>query len=462
MTTINPLSYLNKVILPKMDNDTSRVPLLLKDSMDNVGRTVMEYKRGGKDSHLAGQERAREEWATTVIWIFMRQALEKFMLNPLMKRVGGLDPDVDIKLLLHKVNPHQAVPQHILKNRSAYLAWAVGKFLIGTMVPVGLIGGVLPKVNQGITRQKKAAEVKAATFSQPTFQKTSPLLTHTPQTTQTSYGWYTPNPWGVPTPMSNAAQPMRFGFLPDAALSHAATFITNPFWGNVAIDLGISGGRIINARNPIDRMEYAGRELSIIAFLYWAGTAVKNQIRGIVDNHFDISTHLNYDTLSWLHTEKNALTSAAWKRDMALIEELKKGLKPDVSTPTWQGLFNKLASNLNGQTGQFKNKALALAHKQGAIETVLRNGKHVVDDRKLLDLGRVIEAAELLKPNALKNTQTFEKYLAKSRFWKHWAMAAGYIVSTSCTAILTPWALHQITKWRTGSTDFPGTMALKS
>jgi hypothetical protein len=468
MTFISPIT--GTKILSALDNESSLWPLLVKDMVDNTGRSMMEYKRGGKGANHAGRERAIEEYATTAVWIGGRKAINHFIVDPIIRRCG-LDPKVDIMLFLKQ--HRQQVPRWIVEQKSAYLTANIARFIVGTLIPVAIIGWAIPTINQAITRFKVTQE-----------QKKQPIY---------------PFPhYGAP--------PLRFGGSTPFALQKVAGLINNEFYGNVAIDMGISGGRLDKARNWVDFMETAVRESSIVLFLYFLGDYVKGHMRRFFDRTCGSVGDLTFDAINWLKTQK--LKPQHWAKEVKFLESLNP-----------KNAFPMISKLLNPKTGRFDhNPILELARLQRNIQvlsseeamslslyrnmfgTSLQNASHkfMVDPRYLLDIGELKEtllkyernpdiiekagswlksrfARGAVKANPfavteelgivnrflkVANPQNFkvemEVCLQKTGRYKLIAMFASYAISTVFLAWLSPMFQHWLTKKVTGSVDFPG------
>lgn len=395
-------------LLSALDNEASLWPLLVKDTVDNVGRSAMEFHRGGADAHHAGRERVIEEFSTMAVWIGGRKALNHALINPVIKGFG-LDPAVDIMLFLK--NKGQAVPRWIAARKNAYLGANVLRFIVGTLIPVGIIGWGIPTVNQAITRFMVAQERQQAA-----------LLYQPPGT-------------------------LRFGAInAGKLLQQSAALINNELYGNVAIDLGISGGRLSKARNPIDAMEIAVRESSIILFLYFLGDYVKGHLKRYCDKTHGTLTQLTFNALNWL--KGRHITPQQWSEETRLLQQL----KPNTG-------FTKMAQLINSKTGRFdKNPLLELARHQGLLEVTRTPRGFALDSRKYVDLAKLkTTLAPLQKGLRTAAPRAYATLLNQTRHYKLVCMAAGYVISGVCLSWLSPMFQHWLTYKVTGKRDFPGT-----
>ncbi len=438
MIKTSPVSFYK--VLTALDDESSLWPLLVKDLIDNTGRSAMEYHRGGQGANHAGRERMIEEYATTAVWIGGRKALNKWLIDPLMRHVG-LDPEVDILLFLKK--HHQKIPRWIMARKNAYLKANFARFIVGTLVPVGIIGWVIPTTNQAVTKAKIAQEQQKE---------------------------YNVAPFDTGSPRQH---PLRFGGNPHT-FEKIASIINNDFYGNVAIDAGISGGRLYKARNWLDFLETGIRESSIVVFLYFLGNYIKGHLRRYCDKQYQTVTNLTYNAISWL--KKYPIHPKQWISQAKFLGHLAP-----------QQAFQTIAHALNPKTGVFDHHPiLELAKHQGnipilAIQPKMPKGPFgkllnaipasnqphfMLDPRKRLDIQDLKlqflnkEGGIMRKLLQNQSNGTFQhrlnKCLAQTSRCKSLAMLSSYLISTVCIAWLTPWFQHWLTFKLTGQVDFPG------
>ncbi len=471
-------------ILSTIDNEDGMAPLWIKDLITNAGRSYMEYNRGGQGAQHAGRERLFEEFSTTLVWLGGREVVNRFLLNPVM-RAMGLDPKVDLALLSQKT---QHVPEWIASRMKQYQVASVARFLIGTLLPVAIIGFVIPPVNQAITRFKLNQEAQKQ-GTQP--GNVAPVKPASPQSIANKL--YPAGSWAQPlqNQVLNPSYPAlltapgmaRFGSFGSQALQLMSNVINNDRISTMAIDAGISGGRFIKARNWVERLEVTIREASIILFLYLLSPFIKNALGGLFDKQRAF-TGLTYDAIHWLG--KKPITASAWKSELALLNNLNA-----------HNGFNKVASLLNPKTGRFDNNPLLeLARLQGKIPILSSKSslpldifrkifgenagnaavKYVLDPRRFLDIDKLKDLPLLTKAAAPGSKQALLKFnpyfskilkaprlndalkqaLTRTKNFKALILLASYGISGVCLAVLSPMFQHWLTYKLTGKVDFPG------
>lgn len=444
--------------LSALDNESSVWPLLTKDMIDNTGRSVMEYRRGGNGAYHAGRERVIEEFATTAVWLGGRKALEKAFIHPLM-RYAGLDPQVDPRLVLAK-----HVPTWLLPKAHAYKLAHLAGWTLGTLLPVLVIGWVIPPFNQQLTRvvvgkEREMARQKALirnhAFGTP-FSKAVPHLTARFQ----QPGYAAPRmPYSgalrVGTPYATKEKPqVRFGQAMQGMLHHLGGLATNDRFNTVAIDAGISSGRLYNGRNWLDRLEIAVRESSIIAFLYVLGPAMKSLFGRVSDRRFGTMNTLTMESLAWLR--KARISPAQWREQQAFLQNLNE--KTAFET------ISKVPLNAKGAFNT--HPILELARLQGKLQVMHDPKRYQLDWRKFLDireLQQTLSRKTGLVNALLKHGETqklWQQCLQRTMRSKLLSLGASYAVSGLCLAWLAPMFQHWLTYRLSGSVDFPGTRRL--
>ncbi len=501
--------------LAALDNQRSLTPLLVKDLINSGGRSFMEYKRGGVGANYAGRERLFEELATTAVWIFGRKFIHKRIFSPVMTKVFKLDPDIDVRLLMK--NPLQKVPAWITESRIPYIRANWINFILGTIIPVAIIGWLIPTINQAITR-KLVAKDKAKSQPQDRIQPKANPMQPVPNTayapsipwsmqsgiqsgmqTQMQYNPFSMNTYGnnaYAYPMQTYPYPMvpystnywQRGYRPwftrfsgiESLGDKMFELVNDAVYGNIIIDGGISGGRLLKARNIPDFAETAVRESSIILFLYFAGDFIKGLLRNTFDKHFHAISKFDYSALQWIKKQK--ITPAKLLSDFYALPE---GFD-----------FGFIDNQLNHATGTFENNFLELARQHGFIKILSKENtsaafaekiwgaerwaskefQHILDPRQFVDIEGIIktfmgiEAAPGAKavPGLIKQfeeafahfsgteSEALKSILTRTSWCKGTALLASYVVSTVCISILAPMLQHWITYKLSGKKDFPG------
>lgn len=234
MTNISPVS--NKFqtgarkFVTGLGKGDALLPVVLLEAAVVAGRTYHAYDRGG---FIEARERGTEEVLGSIFWLGGFQAFNK-MGDAIGKKVLKLD-NVNFEVGKDAVrNPIE----NFMKKYPKYNATTLGAFKLTKVVSSILlantiIGFVVPKINQAITKnyQKSIEEID---------KKKKENLEKTNTTFE--------------------------GGNPQMLLTIANSFENDARYKLLSLDVGIAGGRAVNARNKHERREILFRDLSSIYF----------------------------------------------------------------------------------------------------------------------------------------------------------------------------------------------------
>ena len=176
-------------VISAIGNNSSIYPLLVRDcGIENPIKLGLTYKQNLKDSkemaNNALRERSIDEYVCSAIWLGGIPVMDR-ICNWGIKKLG-YDPNVDMNLFkesskqgleknieLFKDSAKEEVKgiEKVLKNKKTYEKLMAGKFVLSTLIPVLLMGVVLPKMNFALTaklknqqkeKQKAQPEIKNA------------------------------------------------------------------------------------------------------------------------------------------------------------------------------------------------------------------------------------------------------------------------------------------------------------
>lgn len=166
-------------IISAVGNNSSIYPLLVRDCGIEVPTKVyLTYKENQNDKEiqkLATRERFLDEYVGSAIWLGAIP-LEDKIANTFIKR-SGFNPDINLKLLkeedsqgleynikkFEKIAPEAVEDLKKLRGAKAqniYRTMLGTKFLASTLIPIALIGFILPKMIFA-SSAKKIAELKS-------------------------------------------------------------------------------------------------------------------------------------------------------------------------------------------------------------------------------------------------------------------------------------------------------------
>lgn len=250
MSNINRISHsLNKsarTFVSALGRSDALAPIILLEATVVTGRTYHAHKRGG---FIEARERGTEEVLGSIFWLGGVQAFNK-LGDVIGRKVLG-QKDVDFEVGKDAVrNPMKNYMKKFPKyGEKALATFKFAKIASSILLANAVIGFVVPKLNQAITR-KYQGSVEKLEEQNPNLRKNAESFdsfiskTSAKNKKNTSF-------------KGNAAQTLL-------ALSDG--FENDARYKLLSTDVGIAGGRAINARNKQERREILFRDLSSIYF----------------------------------------------------------------------------------------------------------------------------------------------------------------------------------------------------
>lgn len=178
-------------IISSIGNNNSIAPLIIRDcGIEVPTKILMTYNqnKSNKDiAYLAARERFVDEYAVSAVWLG-GVPLMGFIADKLIKKINKFNPNINSKLLKEeefqglkyninkfKEKAPEAVAdlEKIAKNTSKYKRNLAGKFLLQTIIPIALIGWIIPKAVFAWTAKTKEKQAKAKQNNTDTFTKSS-------------------------------------------------------------------------------------------------------------------------------------------------------------------------------------------------------------------------------------------------------------------------------------------------
>ena len=177
------MSFVN--IISAIGNNKSFYPLLVRDcGIEIPTKLGLTYNQNLKDSRQmannAFRERFIDEYGTSAVWIAGPVLLDKFS-NRLIKKCGY---NAGVNMSLFKERKDQGIKYNIekfkdkapeavkdlekaLQNASKYRNLQAGKFALSTLIPIALMGIVLPKLNFKLTEKIREKQERKAELNSP-------------------------------------------------------------------------------------------------------------------------------------------------------------------------------------------------------------------------------------------------------------------------------------------------------
>ena len=180
-------------LISAIGNNKGVAPFIVRDCCIEIPTKVgLTYKQNLKDSkqmaNNATRERLIDEYGTSAVWIggpiimdaFSNWAIKKYGYNAgvnmnLFKEAKFQGIKYNIEKFKEKAPEAVKDLQNALKNKSKFQRLQAGKFLLSTLIPITLMGFILPKLNFKLTEKlNKRQKNKNAVNDNKTINQSSP------------------------------------------------------------------------------------------------------------------------------------------------------------------------------------------------------------------------------------------------------------------------------------------------
>lgn len=272
-----------------MERSDILAPLILLETTVVTGRTYQAHKRGG---FIEARERFTEEIMGSIFWLFGFKMFSNLGDKAGKALLGLKDINFDVasgnvrKPLTNFVKNHSKISE----NKIA--AFKCTKVIGSILLSNAIIGFVVPKINQAITRQYQKSiknvnnshtELYSKGMNFDEFKSKSSLN------------------------KTKKANP-SFGFGASDMFAIANLFENNATAQLLSNDVGTAGGRAINARNKHERYEILFRDVGSIYFYMFCRHNINSLFNKIESGN---STRLNTVSAKKLHDHlvKNAFAN---------------------------------------------------------------------------------------------------------------------------------------------------------
>jgi len=366
-------------------------PIVALEATVTGGRTIQAYKRGGKEE---ARERIIEETTGAIVWLWGVDILNKQGDKILSKYFGtpGTNFDVGTDKVLRtpfKNYMKDGVKKDLTPNKVAALK---GLKVISSILIANLfIGFVVPKINHYITNVILRDEKEKALAE----QKQETQDANIENTKESAEGTDSP----------------AFKGSAVNAMNVFTNAIENTNTGKLlSTDVGITGGRMFNARTKEERNEIAFRDISSIYFYMWARGHV-NSLLNLAES--GRTTRLNPTTAGILHdhlsqfvdSKGGSLSVEEFKRLAQGVEDstikLPEGIKFEEGTLSW---FEKIGNSMRKKPieplkvakvsdleGIIKDSKILDRVREMSKLQPLREGEAVVTKQQIIDAFNVAE-----------------------------------------------------------------------
>ena len=378
-------------VYSKLGDNSSLVPLAIKDIANSCGLTAASYMSG---DNAQGKDRFIDEFGTQAIWLWGIPVYKKLLDIALFKQ-AKLDPEVDARILKNKdilqaakeMAPTESIKNSlkaVAENQSKFKALTVAKFAASTILTAGTYLG-LTKFRHNYTESK----IKKDYFEKMKKQQMN--------------GYNTEN-----IPFSSAfshVHKQNKNSKNVAFTGGVQDFIFDPVKNLMLVDGAITGERLTHAKNPQDFLGYVIKEGFFWAFMYFAGPTLSKALEKFADQKGK-SIDLDSRVIFGKDLEKafNGKDSGIMPKQ---IQEFKKAAKSDLE-------LYKFAVKPDN-----KNLIIKMAKDSGII--TLADGSELVDTRKYIDLKElrgICDKAEKLFTQYKKSEQPLDEFLKSVRSLK--------------------------------------------
>lgn len=335
---INPI--ITAKIFSTLGNNTSLIPLGVKDVSNTLGMTAGSYVSGG---NVEGKDRLIDECGAQVIWLLGIPFFKK-IIDMTVYKAANFNSKIDVRMMknekiLKKAIEHAPTKEikesieRAAKNSKGFKGLAIGKFIAATALTMGSYA-TLTHFRHKHTEKALIKEIKEE-------KKQEDLAFKQKQKAE----------------KLDKAKNIKPSF--GSKMSALEQFMFDPVKNTMIVDGGISSERLAESRNPQDFIGYVVKEGGFWAFMYFLGPAIQKHfekkaakqnkpidldIRVLQDENLkkafadkSIEKQLADLPKEFLEYQKNAPTKGDSKAVLQAKEAARKELEPKI----YESLFEK-------------------------------------------------------------------------------------------------------------------------
>lgn len=418
-------------IVSALGNNSSIYPLLVRDcGIENVAKVAMTYKQNKKESDFiakqAARERIVEEYGTSAVWlggvpfisfladkVIEKKGFSSQISTELLKDNGLQGLETNIKRFKNSAPELVRDLEKVFDNKAAFKKLQVGKFLATTIIPITVMGFILPRLNFNYT-QKKLEENKDKIKE--VIEKKSDLIAQQQNKNAENK---------TELPVSSKSSKLSFKGL-DSVLGFSN------LQKMMILDGGLTVGRVKTARNRDEKAEVAFKMAGMCYLNYRAPKLIEKGLNKVTKTLFGINTELDtkiLDNKEFISAVKNKLVELPTDNTPEKMLEFLE-TKPN-------SLFSKLAE------GQ---------------KLVQFTTDRVRDPRKYVDIKKLAGFKDALSGFMTDSitSGSVEKYAQKALKAKTFNVVANVLISSFLLAVALPKVQFLFRKLRTNSNLEPG------
>ena len=340
-----------------LGNNSSKVPLAIKDIANSCGLTTASYMAG---DNVEGKDRFIDEFGTQAIWLWGIPAYQKVLDLTLFKS-AGLDPKVDSRILKDPKILKAAqdlAPTEAIKNSLKKVSLNQGKFKTLSLIKFAASTILTSVTYLGLTKYRHKYtenQIKKDYFEK---QKNKQILNKNKSSQQVPFSSAFSQVHNNKKDSKNQQVSFTGGF---------EDFIFDPVKNLMIVDASITGERLTHARNPQDFLGYVIKEGSFWAFMYLAGPLIAKALEANAEKKHNKSIDLDARVIE-SEDFKNAFKDGSIKRH---LKAFKNADKSDLAMYKFAVLSKD-------------NLIIDMAKKSDIIE--LFKGSDKVDTRRYINL----------------------------------------------------------------------------
>jgi len=353
-------------IYSTLGNNSSRVPLAIKDIANSCGLTAASYMSGDT---VEGKDRFIDEFGTQAIWLWGIPAYQK-ILNVLMFKPAKIDPAVDVRILkdakifeaAKEFAPTKAIKEsleHVAKHQKLAKNLNLAKFAASTVLTTLTYLG-LTKFRHKYTEEQITKDY----FQKQNNKNVSFMDKKTGATSSIPFS----SAFSAVHNNKNNNQNSNVTFT-----GGVQDFMFDPVKNLMLVDASITGERLTHSRNKQDFFGYVIKEGSFWAFMYFAGPLIAKALEKNAETKHKKSIDLDARVI-FGEQLKESIKNGSLKKH---LKEFKAADLSDVD-------IYKFAVKPNN-----KNLIIEFAKKSDIIELVKDSDR--VDTRRFIDLGSLRE-----------------------------------------------------------------------
>ncbi len=338
-----------------LGNNSSLIPLGIKDVANSCGLTAASYVAGDK---VEGKDRFIDEFGTQAIWLGGIPAY-KFLLDKLIYKPSNLDPKIDVRIFKNKdilVAAKEFAPtkqimtaiENAASKQTKFKALTITKFAASTILTALTYFGLTKfrhKYTEEQIKKDYIAKKQSTAFGQQVPFSSAFDVVHKPNAKNISFT----------------------GGIQD--------FMFDPVKNLMLVDATITGERLSHSRNGQDLTGYAIKEGSFWLFMYGAGKWISDALEKHSEKKYNKSIDL----------DARVIESEEFKKAFA-DGSIKEHLKAFKAADTSDVNIYKYAVNAQNDT----NLVVNMAKKSDVIPrlkiSLFKKDPVIVDTRQYIDL----------------------------------------------------------------------------